>query len=166
MSKEISSHAGAAKMIRQFMKANGIAGSVISKSYSMGSSISVYVEDLPPAQYQVLKDYVSQFEYGHFDGMQDLYEMSNCRDDIPQVKYAFVNNKISDELYQDIWDFLKSYYSGMENAPADAKEAGSFYYSNGNQYGNNMIYRFFNGGYCQMAYWDKVNGVVQEPEVA
>ena len=113
MKKEISSHAGAAKMVRQFMKANGIAGSVISKSYSMGSSISVYVEDLPPAQCQVLKDYVSQFEYGHFDGMQDLYEMSNCRDDIPQVKYAFVNNKISDELYQDIWDFLKSYYSHL-----------------------------------------------------
>ena len=164
MSKEISSHAGAAKMIRAYMKANGIAGSVRSSSYSMGSSINIDVQNLNPEQYAALKSYADQFEYGHFDGMIDLYEMSNVRDDIPQVKYVFVNNRMSDELGEKIYQFIKGYYSGMEGAPESFKEAHSFYNKNFNGYASHLVFQLFGGGYMRNQYWESVG--VLEPEVA
>lgn len=166
MSKEISSHAGAAKMIRQFMKANGISGSVRSKSYSMGSSINVDVQDLPPPVYKMLSDYVSQFEYGHFNGMEDIYEISNSRDDIPQVKYAFVNNRMSDALGEEIYQFMKGYYSGMEGSPASFKEAHSFYNKNFNGYASHLVYKLFAGGYMYNEYWISVGVIAPEVEAA
>ena len=164
MSREISRHAGAAKMIRAYMKANGIAGSVRSSSYSMGSSINIDVQNLNPEQYAALKSYADQFEYGHFDGMIDLYEMSNVRDDIPQVKYVFVNNRMSDELGEKIYQFIKGYYSGMEGAPESFKEAHSFYNKNFNGYASHLVFQLFGGGYMRNQYWESVG--VLEPEVA
>ena len=166
MSNQISRHAGAAKMIRQYLKANGIAGSVRSKSYSMGSSINVDVENLLPAQYADLKAYANQFEYGHFDGMQDIYEMSNVRDDIPQVKFVFVNNRMSDELGEEIYQFIKGYYAGMEGAPNSFKEAHSFYNKNFNGYASHLVYKLFAGGYMQNQYWESVGAIASELEVA
>ena len=166
MKKEISSHAGAAKMIRAYMKANGIAGSVRSESYSMGSSVRVYVQDLLPAQYGELKAFANQFQYGHFDGMIDMYEYSNNRDDIPQVKFVFVDNKMSDELGEKIYQFMKGYYSGMDDSPASYKEAHSFYNKNFNGYANNLVYRLFAGGYCQNEYWISVGAIAPELEAA
>lgn len=166
MSKAISSHAGAAKMIRQFMKSKGIAGSVRSKSYSMGSSINVDVQDLPPPVYDELRDYVSQFEYGHFNSMEDLYEISNSRDDIPQVKYAFVNNRMSDELGEKIYSFMKGYYAGMEGAPESFKEAHSFYNKNFYGYASHLVYKLFAGGYMQNDYWVSVGVLPKEVEAA
>ena len=166
MKKEISRHAGAAKMIRQYLKENGIAGSVRSKSYSMGSSINVDVENLSPEIYKALSSYVNQFEYGNFNGMEDIYEMSNVRDDIPQVKYAFVNNRMSDVLGEEIYQFMKNYYSGMEGAPSSFKEAHSFYNKNFNGYASHLVYKLFAGGYMQNQYWESVGVIAPELEVA
>lgn len=166
MEKQISRHAGAAKMIRQFMKSKGIAGSVRSKSYSMGSSINVDVMDLLPAQYVELVAYVAQFEYGHFDGMIDYYEMDNVRDDIPQVKYAFVNNRMSDELGEKIYQFIKGYYDGMEGAPDSFKEAHSFYNQRFNAYASHLVYQLFSGGYMRNQYWESVGAIEKELEAA
>lgn len=166
MKKEISSHAGAAKMIRAYMKAQGIAGSVRSKSYSMGSSINVDVVDLLPAQYADLKSYVSQFEYGHFNGMEDIYEISNARNDIPQVKYAFVNNKMSDEMGEKIYQFMKGYYSGMEGAPDSFKDAHSFYNMSFNGYASHLVYKLFAGGYMRNEYYESIGAIAPELEVA
>jgi len=158
MEKQVSRHAGAAKMIRAYMKAKGIPGSVRSKSYSMGSSVHVDVVDLPPAQYEDLRKYVAQFEYGHFDGMIDYYEMDNVREDIPQVKYAFVNNKMSDELGEKIYQFIKGYYAGMEGAPDSFKDAHSFYNMSFNGYASHLVYKLFAGGYMQNQYYEFVEG--------
>jgi len=166
MEKKLSSHASAAKMIRQFMKANGIAGSVRSSSYSMGSSINVDVQDLLPAQYAELKAFANQFQYGHFDGMIDLYEYSNSRDDIPQVKFVFVNNRMSDELGEKIYQFIKGYYSGMEGAPESFKEAHSFYNKNFNDYASHLVFQLFAGGYMRNQYWESIGAVSPELEVA
>ena len=166
MEKQVSSHAGAAKMIRAYMKAKGIAGNVRSKSYSMGSSIHVYVQDLPPAQYADLVAYVNQFEYGHFNGMEDIYEISNRRDDIPQVKYAFVDNKMSDALGEKIYQFMKGYYSGMEGAPDSFKDAHSFYNMRFNGYASHLVYKLFAGGYMHNEYWISVGVIAPEVEAA
>ena len=157
MARELSSHAAAARMIRIFMREQGIAGQVRANSYSGGSSVNVYVEDLPPEQYRMLSDYAQQFQYGHFDGMIDLYEYSNNRDDIPQVRFVFVNNRMSDAMEQKIWDFLRNRYSGMENAPVNVNDAKGFPVHG--EYSDRIIYRFFSGGYNQNYFWDFVNGV-------
>ena len=141
------------------MKANGIAGSVKSSIYSMGSSLNVYVVDLLPAIEKELKSYVSQFEYGHFDGMEDIYEMSNVRDDIPQVKYAFVNNQLSDELAQKIYDFSKDYFAGMDDSPENFKESYKFYNKAFDRYANQLVGQLFRGGQYNQ-YYDYVDGVV------
>jgi len=162
MEKKISNHAAAAKMIRQYMKANGFVGRVNAEAYSMGSSVRIYVQDLPPARAKELEDYAGQFEYGHFDGMQDLYEYSNVREDIPQVKYVFVYNEISAEMRQKIWNFVKVYFNGLEGAPENAEDAGNYYVPNFNMYGNQLIYQAFKGGYMNEYFWNFVNGVVEQ----
>jgi len=153
-SKQVSTHAAAAKMIRAYMRQNNIIGSVKSSSYSGGSSVDIYTNDLPPNVYKQLKEYADQFQYGHFDGMVDMYEYSNNRQDIPQVKFVFVNNHISANMRQSIWDFLRGFFSGMENAPRDAKLAGSFFVHN--EYGDRLIHRFFAGGYNNSQFWDSL----------
>lgn len=109
-----SAHAQAAAMIRKQLKANGIKARVRSESYSMGSSIRVKVlQDLVPAALEEVKAYCNQFQYGHFDGMVDMYENSNSRDDIPQVKYVFVEIEYSEELKQAVKDYI-SEIGGIE----------------------------------------------------
>lgn len=147
----MSNPAAAAKMIRQWLKAQGIPARVTSKSYSMGSNVNVYVTDLQPEQAKKVEEYAGQFEMGRFDGMTDCYDYNNRRDDIPQVKYVFVNNAISDPLRQEIWDFARSYYPFLEGAPVDAQEAYNFQVSAFSNYGSDVIYRMFNGS--APAFW-------------
>jgi len=165
MGNKISRQAAAAKMIRAYMKENGIAGSVRSQGYSMGSSINVNVQDLNPMQYEALNSYGRQFEYGSFNGMEDIYEYNNVNDNIPQVSYVFVNNKMSDELGQAIYDFIKGLYVGMEDAPASYKDSGSFYNQRFNDYANRLVYQLFTGGYNRNQYYESI-GVIAVEEFA
>lgn len=155
MVREISPHAGAAKMIRQYMRANGIAGRVNADSYAGGNSVNVYVDDMPPAAYHALEVYANQYQYGNFDGMQDLYEYSNVNRDIPQVKYVFVNNRISDEMRQRIWEFAVGYYEGMDGAPALAQDAGMFHHAGMRVWGDIIIHREFRD--ANSGFWNFVN---------
>lgn len=149
----LSIHAQAAAAIRKNLKAQGIAGRVNSESYSMGSSVNVYVQDLNPAQYAAVKEFADQYQYGDFDGMQDLYNYSNVKSDLPQVKYVFVNNRISDEMRQKIWDFALGFYAGIEGAPADAQQASNFRIADWNMYGDQLINRLFQGGFNNDQFW-------------
>ncbi len=91
MTKTKSSQAAAAAMIRKELKKHGIKATVRSSSFAGGTSVDVTVSNLAPWVRREVEAFVGQFEYGHFDGMYDIYEYSNCRDDIPQVKFVFVN---------------------------------------------------------------------------
>ena len=132
MSKSIQ--AAAASMIRKQLKANGIKAKVRSSSASMMTAVDVDVFDMMPATVKKIKEYVSQFQYGHFDGMQDMYEYSNRNKDIPQVKYASVNVEYSDELLQDAWDYTRNYY-GWNDVPSKynganlANDLGRYFYN-------------------------------------
>jgi hypothetical protein len=75
-----------------------IAVSVKSENYSMGCSVNVYVTDQPPATMKTIHELAAKYQYGHFDSMNDIYESTNRRDDIPQAKYVFVNNDKSDDM--------------------------------------------------------------------
>lgn len=109
--REITSHAAAAKLIRAELKKHGIEGRVRSRTASMMTAVDVDVEDLPPWTVRELKAFVGQFQYGHFDGMVDCYEYSNKRTDLPQVKFAHVHVRISEELRAEIEAWIESYYA-------------------------------------------------------
>jgi hypothetical protein len=78
MKKEKSAPAQAAAMIKAYCKKQGIQCKASSEIYSMGSSVRVEVEDLPPAKMAELKAYAGQFQLGRlFRGgvnQNDFYE--------------------------------------------------------------------------------------------
>jgi hypothetical protein len=143
--KRLSDHAAVALAIRKHIKTVGIKGKVTSQSYAGGNSVRVAVDDLTPTTARVLEDFAGQYQYGHFDGMVDLYEYSNNRADIPQVKFVFVNNRASEEMRQRVWDWVRSYFVGFEDAPVDIKQAGSYYNKNMCLWGDTIIHRGFTG---------------------
>ena len=99
MARRQTTHAAAAKIIRKQLKAHNITATVRARSYAGGSSIGVTIkQDVTPATAQKIEEYCQQFEMGHFDGMQDMYEYSNVNADLPQVKFVFVKVQYSDEI--------------------------------------------------------------------
>jgi hypothetical protein len=121
--KKLSSHAATARAIRTELKKHSITGRVTAKTYSGGDSVTVSVQNLPPWTMKQIKTYCSQFEMGHFDGMVDMYEYSNRREDIPQVKFVFVENDFSDELREKAYQFLLNLMAAYEGFPPTYDEA-------------------------------------------
>ena len=78
--------------IRKYLKAKGVTASVTSKNYSMGDSVNVKIKEIiDPKVLNEIKDDLVIYQYGHFDGMQDLYESTNVIAEIPQAKYLFID---------------------------------------------------------------------------
>ena len=100
MTKKISEHAHAAKLIRQELKKNGIPAQVKSEIYTGGSSVRIELESPLLSTYKKVEEFCNQFQEGHFNGMEDIYEYSNSNPDLPQVKFVFVNINHSDERRQ------------------------------------------------------------------
>ena len=140
-----SSQARAAKEIRKILKDLGIAASVTSKGYSMGDHVNIDLTNQPPAIVEQITKLTNKFQYGHFDGMIDLYEYSNTRDDIPQTKYLMVNNTFDDDIRQKAYEYLKDHYAGMENAPGKYSDAHEYYNKDMQIYAtqqvNRLLYR-------------------------
>ena len=97
--RELTEAAKAAKIIRKEMKAQGVSGRVTCSNYAGGSSLF----EVLPATKDAVESFCNKFEMGHFDGMTDCYEMSNCRDDVPQVSFVFIDNDISDDTRSKVW---------------------------------------------------------------
>ncbi len=111
--KTLTEVAKCAKEIRKILKEEypEIKFSVRSENYSMGCSVNVSykaTEGMPNPK--EIQKKLSKFEYGHFDGMTDYYDIDNSRDDIPQTKYLFVNlDELNPFLQNYKEDFLKYY---------------------------------------------------------
>lgn len=123
--RQLTEAAKVAAQIRKHLKANNVPCKISSSNYSGGNSVGVLLFNPLPATRQKVEAYASQFEYGKFDGMTDCYDYTNVRDDIPQVRFLFVNAEYSDDLRQDCWEWLKNYY-GFENAPESWRDASYF----------------------------------------
>ena len=78
---------------------------VTSSNYSMGDSVNVFWTNGAPLDgvEQLLKKY----QYGKFNSMEDIYEETNAREDIPQTKFLFCERKISDEIYLAKFEEMK-----------------------------------------------------------
>ena len=95
--RTLSTAAKAAKAIREELKRDfpEIKFSVKSSNYSMGNSVTISYTDGVPAG--IIEEITGKYQYGHFDGMDDSYKLSNSREDIPQSKYVSVSRHMSDE---------------------------------------------------------------------
>ena len=104
LKREMSSYAKAAKAIRKELKINfpNIKFSITSQGYSGGDHVRVSYRNGVPIE--DIEKVISKYEYGHFNGMNDLYIYSNNRDDISQTKYL----QIDREIDQSIRDAAKS----------------------------------------------------------
>lgn len=110
----MSIHAETAKAIRKELKKEFplVKFSVTSQKYSGGNS--VYIEWLNgPSSYMVDK-IVYKYQQGDFNGMEDVYENTNRRNDIPQVKYVQVRREVSEELQQNVFELLQKTHNGFD----------------------------------------------------
>lgn len=117
----VSSHAGAAAAIKAELKTKfpGIKFSVTSDSFSMGDSVDIRWEDGPTTK--DVEEYADKYQYGHFNGMEDIYENTNSREDIPQAKYVHCNRQMSAELREKLTPdaerlFVADHYSSVHDA--------------------------------------------------
>jgi len=103
----MSIHAESAKAIRKELKKAypTIKFSVTSQSYSGGNSVHVEWVDGP------ISDEVGKiaykYQYGHFNGMEDIYENTNIRCDLPQVKYVQIRRTISEDILNQVFESLQ-----------------------------------------------------------
>lgn len=74
----------------------GIKFSVRSETYSGGNFVNV--EYFDGIDHKRVEKLLAKYQQGHFNGMEDIYENSNLRDDVPQVKYLFVRREMSDAV--------------------------------------------------------------------
>lgn len=118
-----SSQAQVAALIRAELKRHGIAGRVTSASGSMTTSCSVKLFDPMPGTFDAVESFCAKFRRGRFDGMTDCYNYTNKRDDIPQVKFMFVESQFSYELRQAAWDYIRVLHVGFDGAPAGINAA-------------------------------------------
>ena len=119
-------HVAAANVVKQYVKAKypSVTVSAKSDSFSMGNSVDIYLSDEygNPVSTEICKDvdrFGSQFEYGRFNGMIDLYEHfdEDVRTDNGTpiksgVKYLHVNNRASFGTVPDVVRMIKDMMAG------------------------------------------------------
>lgn len=103
----MSIHAESAKAIRKELKRAFplTKFSVTSSTYSGGNSVAVEWVDGPTSE--EVGNVAYKYQYGHFNGMEDIYEHTNRRDDLPQVKYVQVRRQVSEETMQCMFQRLQ-----------------------------------------------------------
>lgn len=160
MTKQLSSHAAAAKMIRTHIKSLGIKATVKASSYAYGSSIRAEVHNVCPAVRKELKSYVDQFQYGQFDVMTDCYHTTNNRQDIPQVKFTFLNVTYSNEIKQKAYEWVREHCSGYKTSSEKFEEVTCWDKSESGQFITETVYHVLNGNLSNLAeqFWSTIQG--------
>lgn len=105
----ISSQALGAKNIRTELKAtfSGQKFKVTSEGYCGGSSINIHWTDGPTRdEVEAITD---KYQYGHFNGMEDIYEYSRepFTDLFGSGKYVFANRHLSDEFTAELTELIR-----------------------------------------------------------
>lgn len=114
--RELTAAAKASKAIKAELKKEfpNVKFSVKSSNFSMGDSVNISWIDGPTSD--KVEAITSKYQYGHFNGMDDIYENTNDRSDIPQSKYVHCARTITKEYFNivrpliaDIWIDANSY---------------------------------------------------------
>lgn len=115
------------KIILDDMKANGL-GHIVPKiksiryrSFSMGDAVDVDAVDLFASERESMKQLLAKYQYGHFDGMIDLYEISNRRDDVRQAKFVHLHVTYSDVFEKAITRYLEKVWKVTDDKTCQDK---------------------------------------------
>ncbi len=109
-----STHAQVAALIKKELKKQGIKCKVKSSIFVGGDDVGVRIFDQPISVALKIEKYCSQFQAGRYSIDSDMYEYSNDRNDIPQVKYVSLWNELSLELKSEMYVFFKNFYNWEE----------------------------------------------------
>ena len=150
MTKPHTQAALCAAAIRKELKAEGIKASVTSVNFANGNSVHVNFTDLSPFSYSAIKQELAKYQYGHFDGMNDIYEFSNIREDIPQAKYVQVFNTMSDAKLEEVFQFIRANFSEGDLMPETYAEARNTTFSR--EYVSTLVHQQFEQ--CDSLYWN------------
>lgn len=103
-----SAQAAAAKSIRRDLKAAfpTVTFSVRSCSFAGGNAVDISWMD-GPSRVQV-DTLVGKYQEGDFNGMEDYYEYSNRRNDVPQVKYVQCHREYSRKAMDEAIVYLNT----------------------------------------------------------
>jgi hypothetical protein len=117
--RELTPSARCAKAIRIELKAKypQIKFTIRSKNFAGGNSVDIDWID-GPARKDV-EEIVGKYQYGHFDGMIDCYEMSNVRKDIPQAQFVMTQRNYSDAAKKIISDIIAKEWNTSNMSPYD-----------------------------------------------
>lgn len=103
----MSTQAETAKMIRKELKQAFplTRFSVKSDSFAGGNSVDVSWDNGPVTD--AVRSIVDKYQYGHFNAMEDIYEHTNSRKDLPQVKYVQVQRSIDESIKEQVFKWLQ-----------------------------------------------------------
>ncbi len=121
----------------------GLKFSCTSSVYSMGSSIRLEMNDQPPEISKAIQSLAAKYQYGHFNGMDDIYEITNSREDLPQAKYVFVTNNASMTKKQEIYEGIRQNWAGGQDLPPTYEEGCGAIFQGRNV--QEMVWRQFTG---------------------
>lgn len=83
--------------------------SVTADNFSMGNAVRIHWTDGPTTS--EVDNISGKYQQGHFDGMTDMYENSNSREDIPQAKYITTSRSHSEETENKLIELLTPIYA-------------------------------------------------------
>lgn len=89
MAKSIQAQAAA--QIKAKLKDMGVKAQVKSFQAAGCNGVYVYCDLADKVHYDDIEAAAKVHQYGHFNGMEDLYEFSNIDDNIPQVMFVNVS---------------------------------------------------------------------------
>lgn len=104
MTKNMTKAAQAAKQIKKkLVKAfPNTKFSVRSDNFAGGDSVDIHWTDGPTEE--AVNEHAAMHQYGHFNGMNDMYYNSNVNKEIPQVRFVMTHRDMSDETRAAIID--------------------------------------------------------------
>ena len=117
--KNTSTHALTAKAIKQELKKlfPSTKFSVKSDSFAGGNSVDVSWDNGP--RRKQVDEIISKYQYGHFNGMEDIYEISNRNENIPQVRFVHSSRNINEEIIEEIFAYLQKNYVHFDKVTID-----------------------------------------------
>lgn len=81
---------------------------VRSSNFAGGNSVDIEWTDGPKED--DVQKITNKYQYGHFNGMIDMYEFSNSRDDIPQAKFVHTQRNIGERFKAFLIEYVTSKY--------------------------------------------------------
>jgi hypothetical protein len=127
-----------AQLIRKDLKEffPKIKFTVKSDSYAGGDAVRISFIDSPYLTSEV-ESKLKKYQYGRFNGMEDIYENSNSIDGLPQVKFIQVQRNKSEEAKALILIEITSKFAGYENLTIES------YAPQHNQWMSSLVHQEF-----------------------